>query len=214
MFALDRDLAVLDPSIFRDLTWMGQTVARGTGTISSDTLAATGALDVDFEQAQIGRGHVVNIGGVVLEVDGVKAADALTVTVLRPSVDDPPQPPEPLENRPFTVLTFRPQLHWVHRQLMAMLGLRAGHDPGDGLTEGSVTNPGDLARIETLGALHLIYAAAGALEAPDSPNNQRARAYRQRYGDERTRTAAFIDTDGDGRPDAARRLNVFHLTRL
>ncbi len=213
MWALDRDIAAIDPIVFRETAWAGQTLSRGDAMISGDTLSIVGGLDVPFNQALIAEGHVVNVGGIIVEVADVQSANTLTVTVPRPTLNAPTQPPRQIDTAPFTILSFRVQIQWAHRQILMMLGLRAQGEPGSGLDETAVTNRADLIRLEALGALHLIYSAAGALEDNTSPNNQRAQAYRRRFNDERMRVAAKIDTDADGEPDAIRRLNVLQLAR-
>lgn len=181
--------------------------------VSGDTLSIVGSLDVPFNQAMIEEGHMVSIGAMVVEVADVQSANTLTVTVLRPTMDSVTQPPRQIDTAPFTILTFRTQIEWAHRQVLTMLGLRAQGDPGTGLSESAVTNSVDLVRLEALGALYLIYSAAGALENNESPNNQRAQVYRRRFNDERMRVVAKVDTDGDGVADAIRRLNVLQLSR-
>lgn len=213
-FAQDRDLATLDPIIFRDVLWTGQTLTRGEGLITGTVLTTVGSPEVPFTQTTITEGHIVNIGGFILEVEAVVSAGSLSVSVLRPTTTTPAEQPRQTDTLPFTIVTFRPQIAWVHRQLLHALGLRALGEPGDGPAESAVTNPADLARVEALGALALIYSAAGALEAADSPNNQRAAQYRRRFTDERARTTAHLDTDGDALPDSSRRFTTYPLTRL
>ncbi|HZW08089.1 MAG TPA: hypothetical protein VFF65_13280, partial [Phycisphaerales bacterium] len=71
----------------------------------------------------------------------------------------------------------------------------------------------ELVTLESLLALHTIYAAAGAAAPHGSPLADRAAQFRLRAGAERTRLAARIDTDGDGHPDATRRPGVIPLLR-
>jgi hypothetical protein len=213
MWALDRDIAIIDPIVFRDVAWAGQTISRGDAKIEGSTLSVMGSVEVPFDDAGLESGHVVNAGGFIVEVESVLTGTSLTVTVLRPTLDSPTQQPRQLDGVPFTVISFRTQIEWAHRQVLTMLGLRADADAGTGLSESAVKNSGDLVRLEALGALHLIYSAAGALEDATSPNNQRAQVYRRRFADERMRAVARIDTDGDGVADAVRRFNVLQLSR-
>ncbi|MFG0260543.1 MAG: hypothetical protein ACF8LK_09355 [Phycisphaerales bacterium JB041] len=48
MFATDRDLLVLEPSLVRDIGWVGQRLARGSGDIAGTTLTMT-VQDVGFD---------------------------------------------------------------------------------------------------------------------------------------------------------------------
>jgi hypothetical protein len=66
-----------------------------------------------------------------------------------------------------------------------------------------------------LGALHLVYTAATAPDANWNTSNEfsRAQTYRERFAAERQRIAARLDLDGDGEPDATRRLNLIQFVR-
>ena len=87
-----------------------------------------------------------------------------------------------------------------------MLGLEPSGEAADGeLDEGAVVNPRALARLEALGALHLIHAGASAGQEPDSPAARRAELYRLRFAAERGAVVAKLDTDGDGVADVTRR---------
>ena len=103
--------------------------------------------------------------------------------------------------------------------LLRMVGVeRAGSSGaqsplGAVITEDRITNPADLALLESLGALHLIYTAAAAMLGPDSAPARRAAMYAERFARERFRAGAKLDTDADGLPDAVRRFSTIHLVR-
>ena len=78
----------------------------------------------------------------------------------------------------------------------------------------SVINTEDLARLEALGALHLIYAGASAVAAGSPIEAEKAEWYRRRFMEERGRVVAQIDLDGDGRADAVRRPTAMRFVRL
>jgi len=208
MFAKDRDLVVLEPGLMRDVGWAGQRVLDVIGSLSGTTLTIGSGSFVD---AGVDAGHVVVFNGTALEVVSVDTAATATVSIMRGSTASTPVGAGDATNRSVEVWTFTPQIGLVHRQVLAMLGI----DP-DGLgeiNEDAVTNPGALARLEALGALHLIYAAAGAPGRGGARFDQRAGMYRERFGSERERVVAMIDLDGDGIADTARRANVFVLSR-
>lgn len=207
MFALDRDLLAVEPTVFRDVQWLGQRLCAGTGTISGTTLTLSG-LDVALDAAGVTAGHVVTIDGVSFEVVARLGPSSATVSKLRVSASDPAIPPGNVSGRPAAVFTFAPQIGLVHGHLARMLGLGES-----GLDESAVKNPEELAHAEALGALHLVYASASALSGPDSPLGRRARWYQERFGIERRSVVAQVDTDGDGVADALRRLNVLQLVR-
>lgn len=211
MFASDRDLLVLEPNLFRDVGWVGQRLARGTGAIGGTTLTISGA-DVALDAARVGPGMVAVVNGVAYEVLARLSASALTISRPRLSAGDPAQPPTPVAGVEAMIVTFGPQIGLVHQQLLRMLGIEpadAAARPG----EADITNAAALTRLEALGALHLVYAAASGAGGPDSAAAQRAAMYRARFADERERAAARIDTDGDGAPDATRRFNVVQFVR-
>ncbi|MFN0011802.1 MAG: hypothetical protein ACKVS8_09190 [Phycisphaerales bacterium] len=213
MFAADRDLLVLEPNLFRDVSWLGQRLFTGLCTISGTTLTASG---VDFAALGVDAGHVVLVDGASLEV--VARVNATTLTVSRPraGLDDAAIAPLAGIARPLSITTFAPQLGIVHRQVLAMLGLleAASEVEPEVLTESAVMNPRDLRLLEALGTLHLVFAALGGAGAvAGSPESGRAEMYRQRFAAERGRVSARIDTDGDGLADATRRPSVMMLVR-
>lgn len=60
-FAKDRDLLVLEPSLFQDVAYLGQTLVSGTdGSLSGTELFSASS---NFEAAGIEGGHVVNLSG-------------------------------------------------------------------------------------------------------------------------------------------------------
>ena len=86
MFALDRDIAQVEPSVFRDITWVGQLAARGTATVNGTTLEAS-AVTPAFTDSDIALGHVVVVGGQSLEVIDVLSETFLEVAMLREGID-------------------------------------------------------------------------------------------------------------------------------
>jgi hypothetical protein len=96
-----------------------------------------------------------------------------------------------------------------------MLGLEPSQTTLDGWAPGeaSVLNPRDLALVEALGVLHLIYSSAAAPLGDGNTLAARAEHFRDRFAHERWRARAIIDTDGDGRADAVRSMSVGVLRR-
>lgn len=213
MFASDRDLIVLEPNLLRDVAWVGQRLVKGDATISGTTLTLSNH-DVDFDAAGIEAGHVVLVDGVAYEVLVRLSALTLTVSRVRADLDDAAIPPAPAGPVPMAIYTFAPQMGLVHDQILRLIGVEPQDPVIPGApTESSITNPGMLRRLESLSALHLIYAAASALSPAESPQAARSLMYRTRFGEERERVAVRLDLNGDGYPDATRRLNVFQFTR-
>lgn len=216
MFATDRDLLALEPSLFRDLGWVGQRLVSGTGGIAGSTLTLT-AHDADLEAAGITEGYIALVDGAPYEI--LERLSPTTAILSRPRAarTDPPLPPTPVSGKPVVIMSLRPQLAIAHAQVLRMVGIEPG-DPGapGRVVEEDITNPSALAFVEALAALYIAFAAAagpGAHDARTSHEWSRMLLYRERLAAERHRTAAHIDLDGDGLPDAARRLNIIRFVR-
>jgi hypothetical protein len=211
MFARDRDLLALEPNLFKDIAWAGQRLISCIGSVAGDTLTIA-PVNADFATAQITSGHVVLVDGVTYEVVEVLSATTATISRLRADPSGPTLPPDAGSNLAVSLATFVPQLATVHNQLLRLLDIEPG-DPDAFPAEANITNPGALAAIEAVGALHLIFTAAAALAPPGSSLWTRVAHYRARITEERPRAAVLLDLDGDGAPDATRRLSTFALLR-
>src|SRR5262245_5862594 len=201
MFATDSDLLAHEPNLFRDVLWVSQRLVDGQGAITGSVLTMSSA-DTALDAAAITAGHVVFINGAAYEV--VERLSSTQLRLSRPRTN-PEASPIPVANQATAaarIATFAPQLAIVHAQLLRMLGIEPSATDPLRPTESDILNPAALRRVECLGALHLIYAAAGSLTAQDSPTNERAEWYRQRFAQERTRVTAQIDLDADGKADS------------
>jgi hypothetical protein len=207
MFATDADLLDYEPNLFRDVMWVSQRLVDGQGAVSASVLTMSSA-DAGFDAAGVTTGNVAFVGGAAFEVLERISSTAVRLSRPRPTPDYVQIPVANIAGGPARVATFAPQLAIVHAQLLRMLGIEPGEP-----AESDITNPSALRRVECLGALHLIFAAAGSLTAPDSPINQRAEFYRTRFANERERVVVKLDTDGGGEPDVIRKLNVFQMLR-
>jgi hypothetical protein len=65
MFTTDRDLLTLEPTLFRDISWLAQTLALGTGSLSGGTLTLDDPL---LAGIGVAAGHVVMVDRIPLEV--------------------------------------------------------------------------------------------------------------------------------------------------
>ena len=212
MFTTDRDLLVLEPGLFRDVGWVAQRLTKGTGTITGNTLTVTGA-DVPLDAAGITAGHVVTVGGTSYEVIARQSPTALTISRPRASTTDAIQPPSPATSAEALVMTFAPQIAMVERQVLRMAGIEPEDTTPGIVTASAITNPGALTMLIALGALHVLYAAAGASSGANGWLADRAAMYRERFSAARQNARVLIDLDGDGIPDATRRLNVVQFIR-
>lgn len=212
MFTTDRDLLVLEPGLFRDVGWVAQRLTKGTGTISGNTLTITGA-DVSLDAAGLTAGHVATVGGTSYEVIARQSSTALTISRPRASTTDAIQPPSPANGVDTLVTTFAPQIAMVERQVLRMAGIEPEDSTPGIVTASAITNPGALTMLIGLGTLHVLYAAAGASSGANGWLADRAAMYRERFSAARQNARVLIDLDGDGIPDATRRLNVVQFIR-
>ncbi|MGD9790307.1 MAG: hypothetical protein AB7Q00_01375 [Phycisphaerales bacterium] len=211
MFATDRDILAIEPSIFRDVSWVGQRLCNGTAKINSGSLDIT-STDNDLDAARVQAGHVALINGVAYEILAVTSGTIAEISLLRGTTDDPVLMPADQPSSPFSITSFTPQIAIVHRQILRTIGI----EPGSELTpqESAIVNPRSFANLEALGALHLVLSAAGAMAGENAPISQRARAIGARYRQDRERTRVELDLDGDGVADTIRTLNIIQFERI
>ncbi len=208
MFASDRDLLILEPGLYRDVKWNGQRLLSGVGDLDGTTLTL---LTGSFTESGIDAGHVVLIDSVPMEVVSVQSSTSATVSIMRGDTDSVAVGGKDVAAAVVEVFTFEPQISIVHRQVLSMVGIDV--DDPDGLGESAVTNPGALVVLEALGALHLIYASAGAPGRGGEAYLERAKVFQQRFSMQRGHVTAMIDLDGDGIAETRRHPNSFLLSR-
>ncbi len=214
MFASDRDLVIAEPGLLGEVGWLGQEVARSTvAAIDSSGLLLTAA-DGAFTSAGIGAGYVAQVDRTTYEVISVSGATLMLISKIRASESELPIPGTPGSGLALGVMTFRPQIEMVHRQVMRMGGIEVDGTEGEGVvTESAILNGDDLRALEVFGALHLVFAAASAGGMQGNASQEKASAYRDRFEQERRRVGIRVDLDGDGIGDAVRRLTVFRFAR-
>lgn len=215
MFSLDRDLIIHEPNLFTDVHWAGQqTIVNDAGVMTSAGTTLNLPSGQNFDAAGVRQGDVLTLNGITVEVVSLTSSAIAVISKLRDSTaDDPIGVLDGATGVKVRGWTFRPQAVAIHEQLLTALGLVAGQGDADAPGEGMVLNPRDLARVEALGTLHLIYTSAAALVGDASPLWVKAQMYRDRFAAERRRVAAALDLDGDGIADAVRRLSVFRFVR-
>ena len=210
MFATDRDLLVIEPQAFARLAWLGQRVLSGTGSVSGTALTVTGAT---FASRGIGVGSVLLLAGVPVEVVAITGASTATVSIARAGVNDPAIATGLSGSVAVAGFTFGPQIALAHRQVMRMVGV----DP-DGVVPGSVVpgqvkNPREVAWLEALLALRLIYAAQATAVGHEAHMDRSLRLLDDRLRSAVGELRVLIDTDGDGLADVVRVVGVAGVVR-
>lgn len=212
-FATDRDILVLEPLAFRDLTWAGQVVLSGSVSTAGDA-AEIDSSEGDLQTAAVEAGHVMVVGAVPLEFVERLGATEATVSLLRAMPDGPTVHPAKLTAAPFYIATFTPQLDTAHRAVLRMAGIDPDAPARTGVPgEAQIVNPGSLRRLEALLAVHALWAAAGAVAGASEHALARAAHFAERIDAERRRVRVELDLDGDGVADAARALNAVLMVR-
>lgn len=222
MFALDRDLLVYEPGLFREVAWAGQTLVHNeSASVSANGTTVTIA-GTDLQALNVQAGMVAQLATLgACEITEVIAATQMTVSRLRARLSDDPMPlTTSVTNDTASIQTFAPQIELMHGVLLASLGLVADNasgaagDAGTGaVEEHQVLNARELAPLEALGALHIIYGSAAPLAGPNSILWTKAEMYRNRFARAKARAAAAIDLDGDGVVDAVRQASVVRFQR-
>jgi hypothetical protein len=205
MFAVDRDVAVLEPTVYKDVQWQTTTYCTGLGALNGLLLEGL-SYDQDFLTALVPSGAVAVVGGVCAEVLSSIDFNVIMVGKLRASVQDVSTPLGIAGTVAYSVHSFRPQILWAHQQLMAMAGLLPTQQE-------KVLNPADAARLEAMLTLAIVYSAAAGTELSNGAYAQRAAMYRRRFAEERQRTMLLLDHDGDGKVDEQRLLHAGRMMR-
>jgi hypothetical protein len=205
MFALDRDVAALEPTVYKDVQWQTMTYCTGVGVLSGLMLEGL-SYDQDFATALVPSGAVALVGGVCVEVLANVDFNVIMVSKLRADALDQAAPLAIAGSVAYSVHSFRPQLAWAHAQLMAMAGLLPSQ-------RAKVLNPTAAARLEAMLTLSLVYSAAAGTELSNGAYGQRAAMYRRRFAEERQRTMLLLDHDGDGKVDEQRLLHAGRMMR-
>jgi hypothetical protein len=212
VFAKDRDLLVLEPDVFTDVAWAGQRLL----TLPSVQVSGGSTLYAEFfsfDAWGVGAGSVLLLDGRPVEVVSVPSQDTVVFSAIRGDVSDPARPVFGLGSSvAVEAHTFHPQLREVHGRVLGALGL-ADQTTDAGLGADRVTNGRAVVEVEVLGALSLIFAAAGRVGPASSPMSMRAAQYASRFEEALRRLRVEVDLDGDGSPDATRRVGVLRMQR-
>lgn len=195
----DRDLIVLEPSLFRDHAWLGQRLVIGSASITGGVATFT-LMTPDLLGALVQRGHILMHDGVPFEIIEVYGADEALVGPIGPIVPagaPVPKPPQ-RDEAPAFICTFSPQIQIAHRAALRLFGIEAG-GPG----EARIVEERVLANLEALMALEMIFGAA-ASAGPGGVLLEKSEWYRRRAAMERQHLHLTLDLNQDGVADAKR----------
>lgn len=206
----DIDLLRLEPRLFVDAASAATMLRSGSdGITSGTTFSSAGS---DFAAAGIDAGHVIVVGAEVVEVEARQSATSLHVS--RPRADDSQDAidPTPGMDQTFSVPTFERIASQETAWTLGALGIDARH-PEHPLDESAVTNAADLRRYVALRVIARGFERAAAGDPGNLALAGRAAHWRAIEQSARHLTAVFLDLDGDGVPDATRRIDDVMLTR-
>ncbi len=205
-FAVDRDLLVLEPNLFRDVVFDAQVLATASDALVAGTvLTSTGS---DFVSAGVEAGTVAVVDGVSLEVVARLSALSLSLSRLRSDGEGALLPPAAGSALSLRVSTFGPQIAEAETRVLRSLGITDVVSGGETLLAGS-----GITRLVALSALELVYAAASTRAEGSDPYWARSVWYGERSRQELRRVGARLDVDGDGIADEVRRVQPSRLVR-
>lgn len=215
LFCTDSDLLLWEPKLLSEAAIAGQTLIAGSCNLSGSTLTiSSGSLTAAHVEAE----QVVVLGGAIsgcFPIVSIDSATAMTISILYEGLAPEANPKVPSGVGSGAGLTYAVRTFWAQRRVVSeLLSQAIGLVPGtQEASTAVVMNPQALRRACALGTIHMIYSTlAAAAEAPEV-YAARMDLYERLYRRELRNAVVQLDTDGDGRVDAVRRLNVVTLRR-
>ncbi|MCH8152169.1 MAG: hypothetical protein IH830_07335 [Planctomycetes bacterium] len=209
----DRDLAIVEPSIFIDAGSQATLLyGASNGAIATNTRFTS--VGSDFAGKGIDLGHIITVDtpSQVLEVTGPQSTDTVLVSRLRVDSTDPAITLDNATGLTFSIYTFERAIDRAESWVLGALGIGDTGSPDD-LDETAITNPQDVGRLIALRTIARVLASASALDPTSDSLTQRAAVYAARAEEATHQTVVRIDLDGDGLPEATRRIDVLALVR-
>jgi len=206
----DRDLMVIDPSVFVEALAVATVVIEAAdGLITNDRLTS---MTTDFEAAEIDAGHVVVVSGVVHEVVSRISSATLSISRPRANTDDPIIKPEPGSSLPVQIPTFARQTEVAQAWVFGALGLDPEEGEG-GADATAILNPAAVGRLIAAETLSRVFRMAATADPTSASLADRAVFHREQTSAVRRQTRAVLDLNGDGSADCTRRVGVAALRR-
>lgn len=210
MLINDIHILRIEPRAFIDCQAAATKLLSGAdGELTGSAFTSAGS---NFVAADIGEGHVAVVNGEALEVDSRTSGTALEVSRPRADSADAKIAPASGSGLAFTIVTFERRAADDESWVLGALGIDPAQ-PVDPLNELSLV---DAAPVERLIALRVIagaYDVASSQDPADAALAAQATLYRRLAREQRHRTVAYLDRDGDGVPDTTRRIDVVQFTR-
>jgi hypothetical protein len=200
----DRDLLIIDPSIF-----LGAAAAAGTVLLTADDGVISGteleSAGTDFDARGIDSGLVAVINdAVAVEVVSRTGATTLEVSLPRATIDDDTIPPDDVVDAQIKIVSFA---RLIDLQRTWILGALRVDD------ESAIADAAPVQHFLALRTIARLLAHAASLDPADGPLQQRAILAAQVARQAMHRTAVSIDLDGDGVAEVTRPLDVVKLVR-
>jgi len=214
IYCTDVDLLHWEPNIFRDALFASQLLLSGTGNLAGTTFTlASGSLS----SAHVVADEVIVLSGALagsFPIVSINSPTQLDLSVLYDGLfpdtgSGVASPVGTAADLAFAVRTFWPQ----RRVVSDLISRAAGIEPEDD-SPAVILNAQSLRRPCALGTLQMIYNALAAASATPEPLSMRADLYERLYRRSLSRARVEIDTNGDGKADVARTLNVLELARV
>lgn len=213
----DRDLVTIEPSIFVDAQVEGTLLTEASDAAVTRSNRKLVSSSSDFTGDGITTSHVVVVtyptsDNQVLEITSVSSSTVLVVSRARAQLSDPAIKPQDGNTLPFKIITFQRAIEQTQAWVLGALGLV---DTGqvDDLDETDITNPEDVKRMIATLTIARVFAAAAAGAPADAGLAAQSALYSTRVRETAHQTRALIDLDGDGLPEATRRIDVLALVR-
>ena len=213
----DRDLLTIEPSIFVDAQGEGTLLTEASDASVTRSSRRLDSVSSDFISDGITTSHVVVVTYPtsdiqVLEITSATAATTLVVSRIRAQSSDPAIGPQDGSALPIKIITFQRAIDQAQAWVLGALGLV---DTGqvDDLDETDITNPEDVKRMIATLTIARVFAGAAAGAPADAGLAAQSALYSTRVKETAHQTRVLIDLDGDGLPEATRRIDVLALVR-
>lgn len=207
-FTTDKDLLRHAPRVFIDAADEATDVLSvSDGDTSGTTLTSATS---DFETDGVGAGAVVIVDGVPLEVIARLSPTTLTVSRPRANENDDAIAPGNASAQSVIIRSFARLRDSVEDMTLRLLGI-GEIVAGITIEPTMILNTDVLSKYLASRAVAMAYARASAAQPDDAPLAALATQYGREAERSRRSLAVRLDLDGDGEPDATRRLSTITL---